>query len=66
MGCIDLKNSVSLLFSLCREFNTSVDIKMHKWADSLQFAELCAQVCFANVCFALHVFSGSDALTPAC
>ena len=27
-----------------REFNTSADIQLHKWADSHQLAELCAKV----------------------
>ena len=27
-----------------REFNTSVDIELHKWAESLQLAQLCANV----------------------
>ena len=29
---------------VCREFNTSADIQLHKWADSHQLAELCAKV----------------------
>ena len=28
----------------CREFNTSVDIELHKWAESLDLAQLCANV----------------------
>ena len=32
-----------------REFNTSADIQLHKWADSHQLAELCAKV-YTHTC----------------
>ena len=32
------------LLSLCSEFNTAVDIRLHKWADSLSLGKLCAEV----------------------
>lgn len=36
----------TVMCSVCSssEFNTSVDIELHKWADSLQLAQLCANV----------------------
>ena len=34
-------NSFLLLYS---EFNTAVDIRLHKWADSLSLGKLCAEV----------------------
>ncbi len=49
--------SLYLLYILFyREFNTSVDIELHKWADSLQLATLCTNVRknLVILCILLH------------
>ena len=50
MGC-----GMQNFFSFSREFNTSADIQLHKWADSYELAKLCAKV-GSVLCERMHVF----------
>ena len=42
--CKDARKGKLCVICTCREFNTSVDIELHKWAESLQLAQLCVNV----------------------
>ena len=50
--------AIILSLSVCTyclsEFNTVVDIELHKWAESLQLASLCADVGMTTLFEQLH------------
>lgn len=47
----------------CREFNTSVDIELHKWADSLELAQLATNVRAPVGILNLHIMLTRSTLT---